>query len=250
MSLFSKGLADIMNDTSSDREAAKELAELILKPEDGYKYIVRILDEIPDLVSFWEHNYIPTFYVKKDGEKSPGFASFFCTQKPDCPLCNTTIVDQKTKELVQLKARNVLAIPMFIKEKKSNRKGKDSVEKIEENKILILSQGKNKQNWRQLFDSYEERGTLKDRYYVVSRTGTGKDTVWSIQPLDKSEFEYEADPIDTENVIKNCGRWKDYKSSKLLINTGNNTPKASSNNDDEDVYVQETDKYDEILDQI
>lgn len=207
---FSVGLSSIMSEIKSKSNYGnEEMAEMLLKPEDGVKYIARILVEQNELVLFSEHNFVPVLFTKKSGEKVPGFNSFFCTKQPDCPVCKKKIVkDDGT--VANLKPRQVLAIPLFIKEQKSNKKNKDITDKVEETKILILPPGRNQINWNQFLEAAELRGTLKDRYYVISRTGKGLDTTWSIQSLDKEPFEYEdeVEIPDTKEIIRGSGRWK------------------------------------------
>lgn len=211
MDTFSTGLASIMEEMASGGAGFKNqaAADMILRPEDGMKYVSRILVEQTELITFAEHNYVPVLYPKSNGEKVPGFASFFCTKTPDCPVCSKKIVT-KTKEVQALKPRQVLAVPLFIKEQKINKRGREMIEPVEEIKILILPPGRNQANWKQLLESADIRGTLTDRYYIISRTGKGLDTTWTIQNLDKSDFEF-ADTVeapDISKMIKESGKWK------------------------------------------
>ncbi len=54
-----------------------------------------------------------------------------------------------------------------------------------------------------MISAYETYGTLCDRDYVITRKGSGKDTTYTVMPLDKSKFKNsKAKPFDEDEIYK------------------------------------------------
>lgn len=238
---FSQGLGNLLSSAAAssggfDSEQKAKYKEMLLQPKDGEKYLVRILVEHDQLDGFSEHNYVAGNYVKKSGELMPGFATFQCTEDPDCPICNTYVVNKEGVKS-KLKSRKVLALPIYLKEIRTvnRRNNSEKIEKIGTEKIIIIPPGRNNSNWQTLFDRAQISKTIQDRYFLISRTGTGLATVWSITPLDPEPFAEASDVVefDTMEVIKGCGRWQDPLNNNFQINKGeeNMTPTQQDMNE-------------------
>ena len=206
--MFSQGLARVYENLQN--RTTNEFADYLFKPEDGTKYQFRFLAEEDGFVIFKEHSYIPVMFPKSDGSKVQGHVSFFCKGTPDCPVCKTKTIDPKTGVEKNLRPRDLMAIPIYVIESKKPKRGKgDEIDPVERPYILALPGGKNKTIWKQVLDASDLRKTLTDRDYILQRSGKGMDTVWSIQSLDPSTFDYnEVEPLNVEEVLKNSGRWK------------------------------------------
>lgn len=196
--------------SGNNKEEKQAFSDLFLKMEKNTKYIVRFLTEKNKFIQMNEHSFVPTYFKKNDGTKSPGNASFMCNKRVDCPICNTEVKDSKTGEIKKLRARKLLGIGVHIVAQKEKRGSKDIEIPVDESKIIMLPAGKSDSIWKQLFDNEDNNnGTLQNRPYVISKSGEGVDTVWSIQPLDKEDFDYDSvTPLDVRAAIIGSGRWK------------------------------------------
>jgi hypothetical protein len=214
MSIFQEGLQKAFESLQSKSSINNEFADYIFKPDDGVRYTFRFLEEQEKFVRFRQHSWLPVRVHKNDGTIKEFRSTFFC-EGMGCQLCKMKIMDKSGVETL-LRPQDLMAIPIYIIEQKDGKR----VKEVGKEYILPLPGGKNKSIWKQILDASELKGTLMAHSYVLQRTGKSMDTVWSIQSLEKEDFDYSnVNMIDTKSIVQNCGLWKIYQDSNLEIIT-------------------------------
>jgi len=131
--------------------------------------VIHFLTEPAEWVGYLEH-YNP----------NPGGFSFPCTQENTCPGCNSEL------EKMRSKGRKVV-IPVVVDDKWVN------LYKIP------------KKFAERLAKRADRFGTLLDRSYVITRTGTGIDTDYDVESGDKDRYDFDPDAYivpDVEQLLE------------------------------------------------
>lgn len=225
---FSTGLQNVLDQIDASKSQynsiqSDEFVNYLMKLNTGSKYKCRVLVEQSEFVSFEEYNFVAVNFIKKDGTVKPGNMSFLATKDENDHLQGTVIVNPKDGKASPIRARKVLAVPVFVsQEKKADRNSSSAKpEVINETKLLILPPGKNSAIWKSLLECSEETGSLTDKYIQFQRSGEGTDTTWTITPLAPSEFAEkemaeDMSPERVSEIIKGSRRWAEPKETEYV----------------------------------
>lgn len=155
----SKGLSAMKQIVAEKKQQQEEFGSRMnyLKLEDGAKKRIRFLVDEDGLLSLKYHNVT----LKVNGKKQ--YRKYACTEDETCLLCKC-----EDKDIKKVSYR--FRIPVL---------------DIEADEVAIWEGGVKVA--QQLIDVFDEYGTLTDRDYKLSRTGTGLGTTYNLMPTDKAE---------------------------------------------------------------
>jgi len=191
-----------------------------------------ILDSVKKQIKNASSNFNDVFYVGEDEKKRVRFIDDFedaiqirwhdkyedeidtpCLEYYNlpCPYCESNDSDLRTRDQFAWTIYNY----------------------DQEAKQIFLFAANNYTPVSDLVGLYESYGTLLDRDYTISRTGTGFDTNYQVIPMDKSKFKVDAEKYTKKEIFK---KFKNIYSIESHMENNNGNDVEGIDDFDEDDF--------------